>query len=262
MVPIMTKRVVRRRRKVLLLAAGVAGLLVAPCCVAQAQSAAAAQTKFEVASVKPSPPDRKFFQMRVPQGTEMSETGISLWNLIQLAFDVEQNQMSAPDWTKSQNFDIEAKTEGGVSLTREQMMPLVQQLLAERFKLTYHRETKDIPGYALVVAKSGPKLHAAKDGAPKGGNILRDGIQVPSATMKILAAMLSYPLGQQPVVDKTGIAGDYEIKLSYAPQDATDSTLPSIFTAMQEQMGLKLEAQKVPVDMIVIDHMEKVPTEN
>jgi uncharacterized protein (TIGR03435 family) len=181
--------------------------------------------------------------------------------LLQLAFGLEQNQISGPAWIKAQTYDIAAKTEGGVSLTREQMRPLLQQLLAERFKLAFHRETRALPGYALVVAKGGSKLQAAKEGVSPGGYILRDGIRDPSATTKMLAGMLALSL-KQPVVDKTGIQGDYEIKMSFAPEDATDSTLPSIFTAVQEQLGLKLEEQKVAVEMLVVDQVEKVPTEN
>ena len=79
--------------------------------------------------------------------------------------------------------------------------------------------------------------------------------------MAVLASMLTRPVGR-PVVDKTGITGNYDIALNFAPEGSTDSTLPSIFTALQEQLGLKLEPQKVPVEMLVIDHLEKVPSEN
>jgi uncharacterized protein (TIGR03435 family) len=247
----------------IILAMGVAGLLAtAPCCVGQTESAAAPQAAFEVASVKFAPPDRRSSTLTTPQGTQITETGISLAILIQLAFGLEQNQVSGPDWIQSQTYDIAAKTEGEVSLTKEQMRPLLQQLLAERFRLTFHHETKAFPGYGLVVAKGGSKLQAAKEGVSKGGGyILRDGIRVPSATTKMLAGMLAISL-RQPVVDKTGIAGDYEIKMSFAPEDASDATLPSIFTAVQEQLGLKLEAQKVPLEMLVVDHAERTPTEN
>jgi uncharacterized protein (TIGR03435 family) len=241
--------------------AGVVCLLLTASLHSFAQGAAAPPTAFEVASVKPTPPDKPGGMLTIPQGTSFNTTGMSLEILIQLAFGLEQSQIVGPDWINSERYDIAAKTEGGVSLTYEQMKPLVQRLLADRFKLTYHRETKETNGYALVAAKSGPKLQAAKPGASKGGNILRDGIQIQSATMKALASMLAIPL-RQPVVDKTGIAGDYEIKLSFAPNDATDSTLPTLFTALQEQLGLRLESTKVPVEMLVIDHVEKVPTEN
>ena len=247
------------RRMLLLLAAG--WMTVAVPMYGQVLHPDGPLPSFEVTSVKPSPPDQPGGMLTIPQGTSFNTTGMPLEILIQLAFGLEQSQIVGPDWIKSQQYDIAAKTEGGVSLTYEQMKPLLQRLLADRFKLTYHHETKEISGYAIVAAKSGPKLQAAKEGASKGANIRPNGIQAPSATMGALAKMLAALL-RQPVADRTGIAGDYEIKLSFAPNDATDSTLPSLFTAVQEQLGLKLESAKVPVEMLVIDHVEKVPTEN
>ncbi len=215
---------------------------------------------FEVASVRPAS-DATGAQLNIPQGTQMTERNISLWLLLQLAFGVEQNQIVGPEWMMSETYDIVAKTENGVSLTKEQMQPLVQRLLVDRFGLKYHHETREMNGYALVVAKGGPKMPAAKEGASKGGNIMFDSMRVPSATMQTVAALMAIVV-HQPVVDKTGVTGAYEIKLSFAPDGAKDSNLPSVYTALQEQLGLKLEAQKVPVEMLVIDHVEKVPTEN
>ena len=147
-----------------------------------------------------------------------------------------------------------------MSLTRAQMQPLIQRLLADRFKLVYHLGSKELSGYALIVAKSGLNLHVAKENSSKSIYFLRDGMRL-NGTTETLAVLLENPLGQ-PVIDKTGLTDVYDIKLSYAPKDAMDSILPSIFTAVQEQLGLRLEAQKVPVEMLVIDHVEKVPTEN
>jgi uncharacterized protein (TIGR03435 family) len=245
-----------RIRRNLILTGAVGLVLVVPYGRAQTQNAAA----FEVVSVKPSPSSRGGSIVTVPQGARMTEAGISLVQLFAFAFGLQQNQISAPDWTSSQAYDIEAKTEGDVSLTRTQMQPLIQRLLADRFKLVYHRGTKELSGYALTVAKSGLKLHVAKEDSSKSIYFLRDGIRL-NGTIETLAVLLENPLGQ-PIVDKTGLTDVYDIKLSYAPKDATDSTLPSIFTAVQEQLGLRLESQKVPVEMLVIDHVEKVPTGN
>ena len=184
--------------------------------------------------------------------------------LVELAYGVNGNQISAsPSWFDSDLYDVAAKPEGDVGLTYEQMRPLLQQLLKQRFQLAVHREKKDVPGYVLVVAKSGPKLQAGKQSSA-GFYILQDGLRGPSMSMAVLAGMLASPLGR-PVIDKTGLTGNYDIKLSYATTAAdgsSDSTLPSIFTAVQEQLGLKLEGQKVPVDFVVIDHAEKVPADN
>jgi uncharacterized protein (TIGR03435 family) len=246
-----------RIRHNLILTGAIGLLLVVPYGRSQTQNAAA----FEVASVKLSPPNRTDSFLPVPGGAQFNTTGMPLMILIQFAYGLNANQISGPDWIKTQQYDIAAKTEGGAVLTLEQTRPLLERLLVDRFKLVYHRETMEIKGFALVAAKSGTKLQASKAGAWKGANILRDGIEVPSGSMKTLAALLTSSL-KQPVADKTGITGDYEIKLSFAPAGADDSTLPSIFTAVQEQLGLRLESQKVPVEMLVIDHVEKIPTEN
>ena len=111
------------------------------------------------------------------------------------------------------------------------------------------------------IAKSGPKLKQGTPGKAAGGMILPNGLRNPSASMDSLAGMLVRPL-HRPVVNKTGIEGNYNIVLNYAPEGATDASRPSLFTALQEQLGLKLEAQTVTVEVLVIDHVEKVPTEN
>ena len=184
--------------------------------------------------------------------------------LIGYAFGLNDKQIEAPpSWFESTYYDIVAKPEGDVVLTYEQLQPLLQQLLKQRFGLILHHEKKDVPGYALVVAKGGPKLKEGK-GASAGVYILKEGLQGSSIPMTTLTGLLAYPLGR-PVVDKTGLAGSYDIKLSYASEngpETADSALPSIFTAVQEQLGLKLEAQKVSQDFLVIDHIEKIPTEN
>ncbi len=182
--------------------------------------------------------------------------------LIEMAFGINDYQISGKDlgWLDSESYDVEAKSEGDVGLSYEQLRLPLQQLLAQRFKMVVHHEQKDIRGYALTVAKNGPKLQSSKEPMTTG-YILRDGLRSPSISMRTFAAMLASPI-RQPVVDKTGVTGNYDIKLSFAPDGSTDSPLPSIFTALQEQLGLKLEPQKVPVEMLVIDHLEKVPSEN
>ena len=138
---------------------------------------------------------------------------------------------------------------------------MLQHLLEERFHLATHRVTKFTSGYALVVAKGGTKLQPGEDHTSTNGYIVSNAIRSPSIGMGGFASMLSSPIGY-PIVDKTGISGNFNIKLSYAPANDRNSTLPDIFTALQEQLGLKLESAKVPVDFLVIDHVDRVPTEN
>ncbi len=233
-----------------------------PCISAQPQAAAPPKPTFEVATVRPSPPNHGYTSIS-PFGTDrFTATNASLSYLIQLAYSIDgRHQLSgAPDWLDSEFFDISAKAVEGAHLTYEELQPLLQQLLQDRFHLVAHRETRDLPGYVLLVAKGTPRLHITKGGAPYG-YIISGKLRLQNSEIDSLAATLTTPTGR-PVINKTGIQGNYDIKLDYAAESATDSSLPSIFTALQEQLGLKLESQKVPVQMLVIDHIDKTPTEN
>lgn len=182
--------------------------------------------------------------------------------LLGIAFDVTgSDRMSGlPDWSRTEQYTVSAKAEDGVLLTRENVRPRLQRLLVERFKLAAHTETADANGYGLVVAKGGPKLTPTT--APQAlVSLGNDRIRAPSVDMKTFAGGLAMLL-QAPVADETNLAGNYELTMTFAPIAATDSTSPSIFTALQERLGLKLESgRKVRVQRLVIDHVER-PTEN
>jgi uncharacterized protein (TIGR03435 family) len=169
---------------------------------------------------------------------------------------------------QSDQWDIEAKSDGATSMS--QKLEMLQSLLEERFHLKFHRERKDAPGYSVVIVKNGPKLHEVQDGevnacAP-GTKIRRgliDGHAVPIAQ---LAGFLRSQLGR-PVTDNSKLAGKYDFRLEWVPDESQptsggaipppDASGPTIFTAVQEQLGLRLEAQKVPVEILVIDHAER-----
>ncbi len=218
--------------------------------------------KFEVASVRQSPPG----------GSGMFYTNgwgkptVTLLNapfriLIELAYNISSDHIvGAPSWFDSETYDINAKMDGEKPLTYEQARPLLQQLLKERFHLAVHREMKDFNGYALVGLKKGVSLGASKTNVSQM-QILPGQIQCPSCSMSSFAAMLAVALSR-PIEDKTGLNGTYNVKLDYAPEGAIDSPSPSIYTALQEQLGLKLLPQKVPAEVVIIDHAERVPTEN
>jgi bla regulator protein BlaR1 len=283
-VRIMTRPMVRgldRGRKLLLALAAVAavgvpiavGIADAPRIRAQAQ-ASSPPPAFEAASIKPVKPSegRTRIRMSGPPGG-INYENVSLMRCIQAAYGVAGYQVAGPDWLDLPRFDIVAKAAGAAP--REQKMLMLQTLLADRFKLAVHRETKIMPGFVLMVAKNGPKLAKAKD--PTGSDV--DSGATPGSTryhgvsMKLLAGSLARDLGQ-PIDDKTGLEGTFDFELAYAKEErATPSLaergdpkaadpLPSLFTALQEQLGLKLEARKVPVEIVVVDHAEKVPTEN
>lgn len=227
----------------------------------QAQTSPHPSPSFEVASVRLVGADHGNSFISPPGASQLTITNGSMTLLIVMAFGVDNNQIAAkPGWFDETYYDVKAKPNGSTGLTYEQLRPPLQQLLKQRFGLAVHHETKEVSGYALVVAKGGPKLSAGKESLATA-YILSDGLRGASVSMQSLAAMLARPLGR-PTVDKTGITGNYDIKLSYAPDGSTESTLPSIFTALQEQLGLRLEPQKVQLDMLVIDHAERVPTEN
>jgi uncharacterized protein (TIGR03435 family) len=277
------------------------GLLNAPQIQAQsAQTASAPTPSFEVATVKPNKPDASG-QLRVGIGFEPGRfvaMAVTLKQLIALAYNVRDMQVSGgPSWVDSERFDVNAKEEDADAAALEKLPPeqrseqlrlRVQSLLADRFKLTLRHETKDFPIYALVVAKNGPKLQESKpggtaikgpDGRPAGGQqMMRMGpgeLNAQGIPMESLARLLSQQLGRT-VVDKTGLKGNYDFTLQWAPEQGRaamiqgpppgpgtvaapppESSGPSIFTAIQEQLGLKLESQKGPVENLVIDHVEK-----
>jgi len=180
-----------------------------------------------------------------------------------IAFGVDQRNIDGgPSWLDTQNYFIEAKVDSGQQLTKEQMRPLLQNLLAQRLGLKAHHESRLVAGYEMVVAKGGPRLQPSKS-EKNFGSIGPTQISVSAENATAIAQSLSYAI-RQPVIDKTGLTGSYDIKLSYAPLNnpSADSTLPDIFTAIQDQLGLKLVPAKVPVDYLIIDHIDRVPTEN
>jgi len=216
---------------------------------------------FEVASIKLTPPAQIGYTAPGEFGTDRyTTTNVTLDFLVQIAYGIPFNQLSGIEKLGTQHYDLTAKAADGAILTYQTIRPRLQRLLEERFKLVVHRETKQVDGYALVVAKGGAKLKPTT-GSKETGAVFPGGMRLPNTDMAGLAIMLASPAGR-PVIDKTGISGGYEIDIRYARDSDTDSQLPSMFTALQEQLGLKLEAQKVPVEMLVIDSVNRTPSEN
>jgi uncharacterized protein (TIGR03435 family) len=232
-----------------------------PVATPSAPATTAQVPSFEVASIRPSPPDdngnTSVSNLSIPG---FKATRVTPRFLAMLTYGIRMNHiLGGPNWFDSQLYDINAKSEGDRVLTLQERRVLLQQLLKDRFHLVVHRETEDLPGYVLVVAKGAPKLQVSHTSGL--GYILPDGLQFPGSSLKEFASILENVTGR-PVIDKTGITGTFSIKLKYAPMDDPDSPLPSVFTALQDQLGLKLIPQKVPVEELVIDHIDKAPTEN
>jgi uncharacterized protein (TIGR03435 family) len=184
---------------------------------------------------------------------------------------VKPFQVVAPAWISTTTFDVAATLPPGT--TKPQLATMLRTLLAERFGLAFHKDAKEVSAYALTVAKEGPKLTAtaypdiepAVGGGPQPGGGIR--FQARAGTMAIVALMLeaiSFRSENAIVVDKTGLAGKYDFELRYADNNpgAADSGLPTLATALEQDLGLKLEKSKVQVDIIVVERISRTPTEN
>ena len=249
------------------------GIVVACALCAGAQTPQTPRPKFdafEVATVKPVEADAKAGRMFRMDGTHRwVATNFTLQALIALGYDMNPRTISGgPEWIDSQHFNIEAVTPGEVAPTRVEQMQMLRALLVERFALKFHRQDKEMSIYALTVAKSGPKLKAAAkpDDPPKiVGIVYPDRIEVParSVTMDDFVAMLQRATLDKPTVNRTGLTGKYDFDLVWAqdetqyggalPKAPDDAPDPPLFTAVQEQLRLKLEATRGVVSAMVVD---------
>jgi uncharacterized protein (TIGR03435 family) len=246
--------------------AGLAGLFLFTPNATRGQ--APPKLEFEVASVKPSEPGAGGGAIRIlPGGQTYLLTNVTLKNLIFVAYDVTADRISGgPNWTDSDRFDVEGKTDHAT--TRPERMQLLQALLADRFKLILRRQAKDVPVYALTVDKSGSRLHENTDkGLSQMSPVARGQTNFHNISMQVLTGQFLTGASGRPVVDETGLKGSYDFDLKYTPAQqggATPpdpATYPDLFTALREQLGLRLESQKGPVDFLTIDHAER-PSDN
>ena len=226
-------------------------------------SAAAAQAPadFEVASIRPHAGGNVGgSNTKVSPGGRLTATNVTVRKMIRNAFDVEDFQISgAPRWIDSVSYDIEARTTGGVETTRDDISRLLLSLLQERFQLRYHRITKKLTEYALEAMKNGPKPKPHKgDGEPFTNTTATAGtvtLKANKITMEDFAYSLRRELGR-PVIDRTGLTGEFDFDLTWSSGQVADTNEPSVFTALQK-LGFRLVSMKGPVDMIVIDGVEK-----
>jgi uncharacterized protein (TIGR03435 family) len=261
---------------------------------ASAQTGIPERLTFEVASVKPATSTGGRFTMSGGPATgdpgRIIYTNIMLRRVLLNAYDLRSYQILGPDWLDTLRFDITANVPEGT--TKEQFQAMLRNLLATRFQMRSHRESRELPIYAMVAAKSGPKLKPAglaaaqaedqlavirptdgKDGfpalsLPAGGLVLetRNGrarVTGKESALSKLADLLSGQLGR-PVIDMTGLAGNYSFVVYFAPEGINPDAAsdPGLFAALQQQLGLRLEARTGPVELLMIDYAEKVPAEN
>jgi uncharacterized protein (TIGR03435 family) len=238
---------------------------------------------FEVATVKPTPPDWRGGRFnRMETAHQFVAKGYALKILIAAAYNLFPGAISGgPAWIDSDLYDILAKTPGEVRPSRDEQMSMLRKLLADRFNLIFHREPKEFSIYALSVAKGGPKLKestVSPDASPEGPPPLvfalsPGGARLPgrNATMPELASVMQRSALDRPVVDKTGLSGRYDFDLEWTPDETQfggnvatgnpDLPKPDLFAALQQQLGLRLEATKGPIQALVIDRVER-PSEN
>ncbi len=239
--------------------------------------AADAPLAFEVATIKPSNPDTpgKLFTLR---GREVLTINTTLADLITMSHEVHLRQVvGGPAWMESDKFDITGRPQAEGTPSSTQLRGMIRSILESSFKLTTHREKREMPAYALTVGGGTPKL-ARNETNPNGPPaLLFKGLGVlpaVNATMSEFAGVLQLAVLDRPVIDRTGLQGRFDFTLSWTPDEsqfrsmgvqvpppAADAKLPGLFTAIQEQLGLRLERVNAPVEVIVIDRVER-PSEN
>jgi len=242
--------------------------------------AADANPAFEVATIKPSDPSRPQ-QIITLRGAEVITTNVTVHALINLGYWLHPKQLTgAPAWVESDKYDMAGKPDAPGQPNVDQMKMMIQKLLADRFQLKFHFDKRELPAYAIQIAKSGAKLTKSQDdpkGIP-GWNFGRNRsgmvISFRNSPMSQFAAVLQNSM-DRPVVDQSGLSGRYDFTVTFTPDPAQAALLglppapaadnpeaaPDLFNAFQRQLGLKLEPTKAPVDVMVVDKVER-PSEN
>ncbi|HEX4038405.1 MAG TPA: TIGR03435 family protein [Acidobacteriaceae bacterium] len=236
--------------------------------------AADANPSFEVATIKPTRPDERGTYITV-RGTDLVVVNFSLNDLIKFAYDVQEKQIvGGPDWMATDKWDIDAKPDTPGRPNQKQMQTMLRKMLADRFALKFHNDHREMGAYILTVGKDGPKM-TKETSDPNGLPGLFFGpigtLHVRNATVGDFTGLMQSAVLDRPVVDKTGLDGRWNFTLKWTPDesqfagmgikvppppaDATDVP-PPLFTAIREQLDLKLEAQKTQVPVLMIDHVD------
>ncbi len=236
--------------------------------------AADANPSFEVATIKPTKPDERGTYITV-QGTGLVVVNFSLNDLVKFAYNMQDKQIvNGPDWMTTAKWDINAKPDTPGQPNTKQLQTMIRKLLADRFALKFHNDQREMGAYVLTVGKDGPKMKQ-NTGNPNGLPGLFFGpigtLHVMNATMEDFTGLMQSAVLDRPVVDKTGLTGRWDFTLKWTPDEsqftgmgikipppsADDANAaPPLFTAIQEQLDLKLEAQKTQVPVLVIDHVD------
>jgi len=237
--------------------------------------AADANPSFEVATIKPSKPDVPGVGFRL-NGLNFSTLNTTLSNLITFAYGLHARQIiGAPEWSEHDKYDISGKPDGEGAPSADQWKIMLQKLLADRFQLKFHRDQKELSVYAITVAKTGPKMTKSDSDVLRTLSFRQLGALVGGgASMDDLAQLFQGAVLDRPVVNQTGIPGRFDFTLNWTPDEfqfagmgikppppPENAPNPDLFTAIQQQIGLKLESTKAQKEVLVIDRVEK-PSEN
>lgn len=234
--------------------------------------------KYDVASIKPNTDSDVRFAFRIEPSGPLAATGITLKRLMMTAYNVQGFRIvGGPGWVVSRRWDVQAKPDRAVSAS--QVRPMLRALLEDRFQLRSHAEQRQLPVYELSVDRKGSKVPRVKDGEKADVRVGAGSMQLTKATAATFASQLSYALGR-PVIDKTRLSGEFDFVLEWTPepgedggpttrgsppgvsdQQASSADGTSIFTAITEQLGLRLTSTRGPVEVVVIDHVQ-LPTAN
>jgi len=229
---------------------------------------------FDVASIRPHDPGDNRFLVRPPSNGGFTAAGTTAKFVLMLAYDVQETQViGGPGWFATEKWDIEARTDDRAGHSVAETRRMLQNLLEQRFSLRLHRETQPLPVYILTLAKNGPKL---KTSDPQGSTNVQAGgnsVSVQHGELARMTQLLATVLGR-PVVDRTGLTGLYDFSLRWDDAPIREGGVPgldapaapgadhgSIFTAIQDQLGLRLEPQRAPIDVIVVDRIDR-PSQN
>jgi uncharacterized protein (TIGR03435 family) len=219
-----------------------------------------AQRQFDVAAIKLNRSANTTSCEHASYGT-LTVTNDSLKDLVKFAYDIKDFQITGgPRWFDTERYDIVAKAISPADISDNDLKSFLRSLLADRYKLRVHSEKREVTAYSLVIAKKGPKLTEHSGTGEFSSTSSPTSLRATKATTAALSASLSRFLGR-PVADKTGLKGEYDYKLEWESAQQPDSSAPSIFSALQDQLGLKLETTRAPVDILVIDGAER-PSEN
>jgi uncharacterized protein (TIGR03435 family) len=238
--------------------------------------AADANPSFEVATIKPNDSGASSIQGLTLNGRNFATRNSSLGDLIGFAYEVQAKQIVGPDWLDKDRYDIAAVPDQDGAPNVQQLRVMVQKLLTTRFNLTFHHDKRELSAYVLTIGKNGQKLTPTQLKGPLPGMGMRPGpsgltLIMGNARLADFTGFLQMIVLDRPVVDRTGIEGRFDYSVTFTPDDSefnghppkvptqTETTEPSpnLFVAIQEQLGLKLDAEKTPVDVIAIDHVEK-----